>query len=221
MSNGGRPLRVAVVEDEAMLRGLLQALLNGHPGIDVVATAAGHAEALRDVRPGEVDVAVLDIDLGDGNGIALGRSLQQRDPRLRILLISNYNMLALVRSVSADAPTPWSYLSKRSSAQPGELVRALAAVARGQVVIDPALVDRSVAMADTPLARLSAAQFRVLQLVAQGQSNDAVAKELDISPKAVEAHLSHIYRLLDLPPGANNRVAAVLTFLQQSVRPEP
>ncbi|WP_291812906.1 response regulator transcription factor [Cellulomonas sp.] len=221
MSTGGRPLRVAVVEDEAMLRGLLEALLARHPGIDVVATAAGHAEALSEVGPGEVDVAVLDIDLGDGNGIALGRSLQQRDPRLRILLISNYNMLALVRSVSAEAPTPWSYLSKRSSAQPGELVRALAAVARGQVVIDPALVDRSVAMADTPLARLSAAQFRVLQLVAQGQSNDAVANALDISPKAVEAHLSHIYRLLDLPPGANNRVAAVLAFLQQTVRPEP
>ncbi|MCC2313711.1 response regulator transcription factor [Cellulomonas xiejunii] len=221
MSTGGRPLRVAVVEDEAMLRGLLQALLAGQPGIDVVATAAGHEEALREVRPGEVDVAVLDIDLGDGNGIALGRSLQQRDPRLRILLISNYNMLALVRSISADAPTPWSYLSKRSSAQPGELVRVLAAVARGQVVIDPALVDRSVAMVDTPLARLSAAQFRVLQLVAQGQSNDTVAQALDISPKAVEAHLSHIYKLLDLPPGANNRVAAVLAFLQQSVRPEP
>lgn len=219
MSDVRRKLRVAVVEDEAMLRGLVLALLGGQPGIEVVASAAGQAEALEVVRAGEVDVAVLDIDLGDGNGIALGKALQARDPRLRILLVSNHNMLALVRSVSSDAPTPWSYLSKRSSARPGELVRALAAVAQGRVVIDPALVDRSVAVSDTPLARLSAAQFRVLQLVAQGQGNGAVAEALDISPKAVEAQLTSIYKLLDLPTGANNRVAAVLAFLQQSVRP--
>jgi len=214
-----RKLRVAVVEDEAMLRGLVMALLDGQPGIAVVASAGGHAEALDVVRPGEVDVAILDIDLGDGNGIALGKALQQRDPRVRILLVSNHNMLALMRSVSADAPTPWSYLSKRSSARPGELVRALGAVAQGRVVIDPALVDRSVPRFDTALSRLSAAQFRVLQLVAQGQGNNAVAEALDISPKAVEAQLTSIYRLLDLPPGTNNRVAAVLAFLHQSVRP--
>lgn len=214
-----RRLRVAVVEDEAMLRGLVLALLGGQPGIEVVASAGGQAQALDVVRPGEVDVAVLDIDLGDGNGIALGRALQARDPQVRILLVSNLNMLALVRSVSADAPTPWSYLSKRSSSRPGELVRALVAVAQGRVVIDPVLVDRSVAVSDTPLARLSVAQFRVLQLVAQGQGNGAVAEALDISPKAVEAQLTSIYKLLDLPAGANHRVAAVLAFLQQTVRP--
>ncbi|SIQ84525.1 DNA-binding response regulator, NarL/FixJ family, contains REC and HTH domains [Cellulosimicrobium aquatile] len=219
--SSARRLRVAVVEDEAMVRGLVLALLRAQPGMEVVADAAGQTAALAAIAPGEVDVAALDIELEDGNGIALGRALQERDPRLRILLVSSHNLLALVRSISASAPTPWSYLSKRSSAQPGQLVRALGDVAKGRVVIDPALVRRSVPRTDTPLAGLSVAQFRVLQLVAEGRANGAVAAELGITSKAVEAQLTAIYRLLDLPAGANHRVAAVLEFLRQSVRPEP
>ncbi|MFC8597897.1 response regulator [Isoptericola sp. NPDC057191] len=219
MRPGRRPVRVAVVEDEAMMRGLVLALLQGHPGTEVVADAAGQSAALEVIVPGAADVAVLDIELEDGNGIALGRTLQERDPEVRILIVSSHNLLALVRSISAGAPTPWSYLSKRSSAQPGQLIRAISAVAKGRVVIDPALVSRSVPRSDTPLARLSAAQFRVLQLVAEGRGNGAVARELEITPKAVEAQLTGIYKLLDLPDGANTRVAAVLEFLNQSVRP--
>ncbi|MGW8565717.1 response regulator [Isoptericola sp. NPDC055881] len=219
MRPGRRPVRVAVVEDEAMMRGLVLALLQGHPGTEVVADAAGQSAALDVIVPGAADVAVLDIELEDGNGIALGRTLQERDPEVRILIVSSHNLLALVRSISAGAPTPWSYLSKRSSAQPGQLIRAISAVAKGRVVIDPALVSRSVPRSDTPLARLSAAQFRVLQLVAEGRGNGAVARELEITPKAVEAQLTGIYKLLDLPDGANTRVAAVLEFLNQSVRP--
>ena len=220
MSAARRPLRVAVVEDEAMMRGLVLALLRAQPGIEVVADAAGQAAALEAIPPGSADVALLDIELDDGNGIALGLALQERDPRLRILLVSSHNLLALVRSISSSAPSAWSYLSKRSSAQPGELVRALSAVAQGRVVIDPALVSRSVPRSDTLLAQLSAEQFRVLQLVAEGRGNGAVAAELGITPKAVEAHLTGIYRMLELPQGVNSRVAAVLEFLRQSVRPE-
>lgn len=218
--SAARPLRVAVVEDEAMVRGLVLALLRAQPGIEVVADAAGQSEALAAIAPGAVDVAVLDIELEDGNGLALGRALQDRDPRVRILLVSSHNMLALVRSISGSAPSAWSYLSKRSSTQPGRLVQALTDMAKGRVVIDPALVRRSVPRTDTPLAALPVAQFRVLQLVAEGRANGAVASELGITPKAVEAQLTVIYRLLDLPEGANHRVAAVLEFLRQSVRPD-
>lgn len=215
-----RPLRVALVEDDVLLRSLIAELVEAQEAMQVVATASGQRAALEKITAGSADVAVLDIDLEDGNGIALGLALQQQDPRLRILLLSNHNMLGLVRSVAAQAPSPWSYLSKRSVARSGQLVRALAAVARRQVVIDPALVDRSVPLDDSPLSRLSGAQFRVLQLVAQGEGNGAVAEHLGISTKAVESHLTSIYKLLDLDGAANNRVAAVLAFLQQSVRPE-
>ncbi len=218
MTTRTRGARVAIVEDEALLLGLLTRLVGAQPGFEVVATAQGQREAL-DAIPDGVDVAVLDIELLDGNGIVLGRALQARDPRVKVLLLSSHNMIGLVRSVSSEAPTPWSYLSKRSSTEPGLLVRAIAAVAQGQVVVDPVLVRRSVPVHDSPLSRLTAAQFRVLQLVAQGHANGAVAEDLGITPKAVEAQLTGIYRQLDLPPRANNRVAAVLAFLQQTVRP--
>jgi len=215
--NGGRQaLRVAVVDGDAMLRGLVHALLEAQPGIEVVASAAGQREASEVIRPSEVDVALLNVELSDGNGIALGLTLQDRDPDVRILLMSSINMLALMRSVSANAPSPWSYLAKHSLSRPGDLVRALAAVARGRVVIEQRLVDRSEVSPTTPLAGLSAAQLRVLQLVAQGKGNGAVAEELDITPKAVEAQLTNTYKALDLPAGVNNRVAAVLEFLQQT-----
>lgn len=215
-----RPLRVALVEDDVLLRALIAELVDAQEAMEVVATASGQRAALDAIAPGTADVAVLDIDLDDGNGIALGLALQEQDPRIQVLLLSNHNMLGLVRSVAARAPSPWSYLSKRSVARSGQLVRALAAVAHRQVVIDPALADRSVPLDDSPLSRLSAAQFRVLQLVAQGDGNGAVAEHLGITTKAVESHLTAIYKLLDLEGGANNRVAAVLAFLQQSVRPE-
>ncbi|MFJ2299048.1 response regulator transcription factor [Oerskovia paurometabola] len=215
-----RPLRVALVEDDVLLRALIAELVDAQEAMEVVATASGQRAALDAIAPGTADVAVLDIDLDDGNGIALGLALQEQDPRIQVLLLSNHNMLGLVRSVAARAPSPWSYLSKRSVARSGQLVRALAAVAHRQVVIDPALADRSVPLDDSPLSRLSAAQFHVLQLVAQGDGNGAVAEHLGITTKAVESHLTAIYKLLDLEGGANNRVAAVLAFLQQSVRPE-
>lgn len=215
-----RPLRVALVEDDVLLRALIGELVDAQDAMQVVATASGQRAALAAITPGTADVAVLDIDLEDGNGIALGLALQEQDPRIQVLLLSNHNMLGLVRSVAGRAPSPWSYLSKRSVARSGQLVRALAAVAHRQVVIDPALADRSVPLDDSPLSRLSAAQFRVLQLVAQGDGNGAVADHLGISTKAVESHLTAIYKLLDLDAGVNNRVAAVLAFLQQSVRPE-
>ena len=197
-----------------MLRGLLLSLLDAHPRIEVVAAAAGQREALDVIRPGEVDVALLDVELDDGNGIALARTLQDRDPDVRIVLMSSRNRLPLVRSVSAGAPSPWSYLSKRSPIGPGDLIRALAATAQGIAVVDQRQAERSESASETPLARLSSAQLRVLRLVAQGKGNGAVAEELDITAKAVEAQLTRTYRTLDVPEGANNRVTAVLEFLQ-------
>lgn len=219
MSAAPRPVRVAVAEDEALLSAFLVRLLDAQPHLDVVQTADSQSEALARFAPGQVDVALLDIELAEGNGVALGRALQARDPAVRILLLSAHNMLKLVQSVSDRAPTPWSYLSKRSSTVPGELVRAVAAVAQGDVVVDPALVRQSVPVTDSPLATLSAAQFRVLQLVAEGYANGPVAERLGITPKAVERHLTAIYRQLDLDTTVNPRVAAVLAFLQQTVRP--
>lgn len=214
----GRELRIALVEDEALMRGFMEELVNSTPGMHITHSVAGQSDGRDRIRPGSVDVAVVDIDLEDGNGVSLALILQQRDPALRILLLSSHNMLALVRSVRDKATNQWSYLSKRSFLDPDEVRRALAAIAAGRVVIDPWLVNRSEPRADSPLADLSSSQLAVLRLIAQGYSNTTVAERLGITLKTVEAHLTAIYRTLHVSAEANNRVAAVLAFLQHTTR---
>jgi DNA-binding NarL/FixJ family response regulator len=76
------PIRVAIVEDHQLYRDLLKSALDGVPDISVVVTAAGSTHARLLVLPGEVDVALLDIELLDGNGIGLGVALRRADPNL-------------------------------------------------------------------------------------------------------------------------------------------
>ncbi|HLS93282.1 MAG TPA: hypothetical protein VK015_07180, partial [Microbacterium sp.] len=113
-------------------------------------------------------MAVLDVNLGDGNGVALGLELQRKDPRIAIMLLSSNDVMGLFLSVQDEGSEPWSYLSERSSFARDVLIGAIAAAADGEVVIDPTLVRRSQPRAGTEVAGLTPAQFGVLRLVAEG-----------------------------------------------------
>lgn len=139
-------------------------------------------------------MAVLDVNLGDGNGVALGLELQRKDPRIAIMLLSSNDVMGLFLSVQDEASEPWSYLSKRSSFARDVLIGAIAAAADGEVVIDPSLVRRSQPRAGTEVAGLTPAQFGVPRLVAEGPSNEAAAERLHITERSVESHLLSIYR---------------------------
>lgn len=211
---------MSLVEDDALMRSMLCDLIGVQHGMRVVASVATVREAKESITPGSADVVLMDIELEDGNGVALAVQLQRRDPRLRILLLSSHNVITLVRSMQGAVPTPWSYLSKKSSLTAGILLRAISATARGQVVLDPELTRASIPRQGTALATLTDPQLDVLRLVAQGFSNTAVARLLALSPKTVESHLTTIYRVLGLDSDeTNSRVSAVLAFLQQSTRP--
>jgi DNA-binding NarL/FixJ family response regulator len=216
----GEPVvRVGIVEDEAMMRGMLEQTLAAAEGLRVVHSVPGVAEARLVFTPGSVDVAILDVNLLDGNGVALGVYLQRQDPNLAIMLLSSEDVMGLYSSVQDEVPKPWSYLSKRSTFARDVFVRAIVATAAGQVVIDPYLAHRSEARTGTAVAGLTPAQFAVLRLVAEGLSNQAVAERLDINERSVESHLKSIYQRLDIDgDGANRRVMAVLAFLDQTGR---
>ncbi len=219
MREADRELRVGIVEDEALVRTVLAGILDAEPGISVVHVASGYEEARELIAPQSIDVALVDVDLGEGNGVALSVILQRADPRLGIVLLSAHDVMDLVVSVQHQVPRPWSYLSKRSALSKDLLVRALAATARGQVVLDPTLAKRAAPQDDTPLAALTESQISVLRLVAQGFSNAAVAGLLGLSPRSVESHLLGIYKMLGIASGDTNpRVTAVLAFLQQTSR---
>ncbi|HEY0216348.1 MAG TPA: response regulator transcription factor [Cellulomonas sp.] len=214
-----RDLRVGIVEDEALMRSVLTDILNAEPNIEVLHAADGFEQGKELLAPGSVDIAVVDVDLGDGNGVALAVQLQRADPRLSVLLLSGHDVMDLVLSVRSQVARPWSYLSKRTSLDRTTLVRAIVATARGQVVLDPALMRRSRPADDSRLAALTESQMAVLRLVAEGFSNQAVADLLGLSPRSVENHLVSIYKQLGVGSGDSNpRVTAVLSFLQQSSR---
>lgn len=212
-------MRVGIVEDEAVIRGMLQETLDAQPQIQVVHSVPGATEAALVFTPGSIDVAILDVHLADGNGVALGTQLQRTDPNLKIMLLSAVDVLGLFETVQREVPSPWSYLSKRSTFARDVLISAVKATAAGEVVIDPYLVQRSVPKAGTAVSKLTNAQFAVLRLVAEGMSNQAVAEHLGINTRSVESHLKTIYQRLGIDgDGSNRRVAAVLAFLEQTGR---
>ena len=213
-------MRVAVVEDQPLYRDMLVGMLTAEPSVEVVAVAAGAREARELITPNIVDVALLDVELGDGNGVGLGVSLRSRDPKLGIVLLSSHDVMTLLLDLPVGMSAGWSYLSKTSSTTMATLMHALRESAAGGTVLDPGLVDRARPRAGSAIAGLSARQYQVVQLVAQGLTNAAIAERLEISPRSVENHLNSVYGALDLEPnGARNpRVATVLQFIEESAR---
>jgi DNA-binding NarL/FixJ family response regulator len=220
MPDAKHPLRVGIVEDEGLLRSMLTELVNEHPAMTVVGQASGVGGARSAIPDGAADLILMDVELGDGNGVALGVAMQRANPRLVIVLLSSHDVMELVLSIRDNVPRPWSYLSKRSSVTPDVLYRSVEAAAAGEVILDPELMDRSSPREGTPLASLSRAQLQVLRLVAQGFSNASVAELLGLSRRSVENHLQAIYGTLGISSSeASPRVAAVLQFMRQTSRP--
>ena len=219
MSVSEGPIRVGIVEDEGLLRSMLTDLVSAHPTMEVVGAAAGAAEARAIFPAGSIDLVLMDVALGDGNGVALGVAMQKIHPDLVVMLLSSHDVMDLVLSIKANVPHPWSYLSKRSSVTQDILFRSILAAAKGEVILDPELTERSRPREGSVIAQLSGAQLQVLRLVAQGFSNARAAALLGLSRRSVENHLQAIYRVFGITSqDASPRVAAVLQFLQQTSR---
>jgi DNA-binding NarL/FixJ family response regulator len=212
-------IRVAIVEDHDLYRELLATSLSSSEGITVVATYPSVAAAKDGIAAGEVDVAILDIELGDGNGVALGVGLRRVDPDLGIVLLSARNMVELLLGLPDDMRRGWSYLSKTSVTSLETLVSTIRLTHEGETVLDPTLVNRSSARSGTPVSTLTNRQFEILRMVARGMSNQSIADDLGIANNSVVNHLSAIYASLNIPEGQNARVSAVLDFLNDTSRP--
>lgn len=213
-----RRLRVGIVEDQPLYREMIVALLRADDRIDVELIASGAAEARGKFRAGLLDVVVLDIYLGDGNGLALGVSLRRLDPRLGIVLLSSHDVMELLLDLPEDVREGWSYLSKNSTTSAEILIRALRSAAEGFTIVDPQLADNSFRRAESSLAALSDRQYEVLRLVATGLSNAGIAQHLGLSPRSVENHINAIYSTLQLRSESNQRVSAVLRFIEETSR---
>ncbi len=211
-------VRVAVVEDQPLYRDMIVTLLRAQEGVDVVLVADGASSARAEFQPGTIDVAVLDVHLSDGNGLALGVSLCRKDPNLGVLLLSSHDVMELLLDLPEDVRAGWSYLSKNSTTSVDVLMRAIQSTARGITVIDPALAEGAFPRAGSSLSVLSDRQYEVLRHVASGLTNEGIGEKLGISSRSVENHINAIYASLGLPRERNQRVSAVLRFIEETSR---
>lgn len=217
-------LAVVVAEDSAILRDGLVALLGrrGHDATGVPDANALLGEVDRRAETGSLpDVIVADIRMPPGftdEGLRAAVALRARYVGLPVLLFSQYIEAAYTSRLLADGARGVGYLLKDRVADVSDFLDALARVAAGQTVLDPEVVRQllgAAGPADAGLARLTPRERDVLELMAQGRSNAAIADTLYLSAGAVEKNVAAIFTKLDLQADAadNRRVLAVLRYL--------
>lgn len=206
-------IKVVIIEDQPLFRELLTSFLQTVEDIDVVGTAGTVEQARALIESTEVDVAIMDIDLPDGNGVGLAATLRRNNPFLGILLLSEKDLLELVRTLPRETQRGLSYLVKSSTTDLEMLTSTIRSTAKGFSVIDPKLTLRSEAKSGTGVASLTPRQFEILRLLATGKSTEAMAKDLGLAQNSVVNTLTAIYSALNIPDDANARVYAVLQFL--------
>jgi DNA-binding NarL/FixJ family response regulator len=212
-------VRVVVAEDLFLLREGLVRLLQAH-GLEIAAavdSAPGLLEAMLECRP---DVAVVDVRLPPtftDDGLRAALAARQQIPGLPVLVLSQYVEQLYARELLADHAGGVGYLLKDRVFNDDQFIDAVRTVAAGGTMMDPEVVAKLLGrrVKDEPLARLSAREREVLELMAEGRSNSAIAQRLFVTEKAVSKHSTSIFSKLDLIPSDddNRRVLAVLAYL--------
>ena len=213
-------MRVVVADDSVLLREGVVRLLE-EEGFEVVGQAGDADELMRKVAAHEPDVAVVDIRMPPNNtddGLKAAREIGRRHPDTGVLVLSQYVDHTYALDLVAEATGGVGYLVKDRVADVGRFADAVRRVAEGGSALDPQVLSRLVRRRrhGDPLAGLTAREREVLELVAEGRSNHAIARKLVITERAVEKHVTRIFAKLELElaPGDHRRVLAVLAYLR-------
>jgi DNA-binding NarL/FixJ family response regulator len=217
-------MRVVIADDAPLFRTAVRRLLTD-AGIDVVAEASDVPTLLAAVEVHRPDVVVVDVRMPPTftiEGLQAARLLRAANAAQPIVMLSQHIESHYVAELLRDGATGLGYLLKERVADENELIDALARVAAGGSVIDPAVVEAmlAAAMANDPLVALSHREAEVLEQMAQGRSNAAIAQRLFLTDRTVESHVRSIFSKLDLPDERddNRRVLAVLAHLRGGLR---
>jgi DNA-binding NarL/FixJ family response regulator len=190
-------------------------------GFDVVGQAGNADQLMLKVRSYAPDVAIVDIRMPpthSDEGLAAAKEIRESYPTVGVLVLSQYVEPAYAMELLAESAEGVGYLLKDRVSDVDEFVSAVRRVAEGGSALDPAVVSQLVGRrrGDDPVSSLTPRERDVLELMAEGRSNEGIAKRLVVTERAVEKHVTSIFTKLRLPPAAEDhrRVLAVLTYLR-------
>ncbi|MBW0269826.1 LuxR family transcriptional regulator [Nocardia sp. MH4] len=209
-------MRVVIAEDSAILRDGLAGLLTerGHDVVAMVGDATSLSEVVGAQRP---DVAVVDVRMPPtftDEGLLAAIELRRAYPGTGVLVFSQWIETRYATELLAAGAGGVGYLLKDRVADVADFVDALHRVATGGTALDPEVVKQLMGASrqQDALTRLTPREREVLELMAQGLTNNAIAAALTVTERAVEKHIGNIFTKLDLPPSDTHhrRVLAVL-----------
>jgi NarL family two-component system response regulator LiaR len=211
------PIRVVVTDDHAIVRKGICALLATEPDIEVVGEAQNGEEAIAVAQEAEPDVILMDLVMPRMDGLEATRRITARQPGVRVLVLTSFDGDDKVfPSIEAGA---LGYLLKDSG--PGELVRAIHQVHRGESALHPSIARRLLRQLSEPpkpgpnAASLTGREIDVLRLVALGHSNREISRRLVISESTVRTHVSNILAKLRV----GSRTQAAIYALREGLAP--
>ena len=213
-------MRVVVADDVMLVRSGLARLL-GDAGVEVTGEAADADALMVLVDRDRPDAAIVDIRMPPTHtdeGLVAARRIRAGYPQTAVVLLSQYLEPRYAQRLLADQPGGLGYLLKERVTDIAVLVDALRRVSEGECVLDPTIVARLMKRRrpNSPISYLTEREREILALMAEGRSNLAIADELSISERTVEAACAQVFRKLNLEPSpdVNRRVLAVLTMLR-------
>jgi DNA-binding NarL/FixJ family response regulator len=218
-------VRVVFAEDNYLVREGTAALLQSSGDVELVGMAASLDELLEKVEELKPEVVLTDIRMPPTNtteGIDAAKRIRAEHPEIGVVVLSQYAEEEYAYDLLKDGAAGLGYLLKERVGDLEEVVRALNEVSKGGSVLDPKVVEALVSakdrMAHSPLLKLTEREREVLENMAQGKNNAAIAKSLFLTERAVEKHINSLFHKLGLSEetDVHRRVMAVLAFLRES-----
>jgi DNA-binding NarL/FixJ family response regulator len=215
-------VRIALADDSALFRSGLVLLLEAS-GAEVTAQACSGAELLASIAPDRPDAVILDLRMPPtftGEGISAAAEIRSRDAGIGILVLSTFAEASYASQLMEAVSYGVGYLLKDNVTDAANLLSQLRRIVAGETVVDPSIVRRLIERKRraSKMDALNPREREVLGRMAEGRSNVGIARDLHLSPRTVETHVTSVFAKLGLDQAYtdNNRVRAVLTFLRSA-----
>jgi DNA-binding NarL/FixJ family response regulator len=213
-------MKVAIADDSVLLREGIVKVLESE-GFDVVGQSGDADDLMLKVRSYSPDVAIVDIRMPPTHtdeGLRAAQEIREKHPGTGVLVLSQYVEAEYAMELLSESAEGVGYLLKDRVSDIADFASAVRRVGEGGSALDPAIVSQLVGRRrkDDPIDHLTPREREVLELMAEGRSNRAIAERLVVTERAVEKHVTSIFSKLGLPTSSDDhrRVLAVLALLR-------